>query len=140
MSETGIGAILVAAGIAALAGIVFLIIWIAQPVRIMIAENTVKTEQLLGEAELKRAEQNRQIQVQQATAERDSASLRAEAIKIVGQAAKDFPEYRYQEFLGAFAEALKDGKINQVIYVPTEANVPLMEAGRSVPSLSKEKQ
>lgn len=85
---------------------------------------------LSGEALLKKAEQTRMIQIQQAKGERDAATLRAEAIKIVGQAAKDFPEYRQQEFIGAFAEALKEGKINQIMYVPTEANIPITEASR----------
>ena len=83
-----------------------------------------------GRAVLVQAEQTRQVLITQANAEREAAVARAEAIEIVGRAAQDFPEYRQQEFLGAFAEALKDGKMNQIIYVPTEANIPLMEAGR----------
>jgi hypothetical protein len=83
-----------------------------------------------GRAVLVQAEQTRQVLVTQANAEREAATARAEAIAIVGRAAQEFPEYRQQEFLGAFAEALKDGKMSQIIYVPTEANVPLMEAGR----------
>ncbi|MEN6375490.1 MAG: hypothetical protein ABFD75_12050 [Smithella sp.] len=89
---------------------------------------------LSGEADLKRAEQTRMIQIQQAKGEKEAASLRAEAIAIVGKAAKEFPEYRQQEFIGAFAEALHGGKINQIIYVPTEANIPIMEAHRTQPS------
>ena len=85
---------------------------------------------LSGEASLAKAEQTRKIMIEQAKAERDSAELRAEAIAIVGQAAKDFPEYRLQEFMGAFAEALQSGVIDQIIYVPTEGNVPIMEASR----------
>lgn len=85
---------------------------------------------LKGEAELARAEQQRQILVEQAKAERDAATLRAEAIEIVGQAAKDFPEYRYQEFLGAFGEAFREGNIDQIIYVPTEGMIPITEAGK----------
>ena len=85
---------------------------------------------LSGEADLKKATQTRQIQIEQARGEKEAAVLRAEAIKIVGQATKDFPEYRQQEFIGGFAEALKEGKINQVIYVPTEAMIPIMEAGK----------
>jgi len=68
--------------------------------------------------------------IQQAQAELDAASLRAEAISIVGKAAKDYPEYRKQEFIGAFAEALQKGTIQQIIYVPTEANIPILEAGK----------
>jgi hypothetical protein len=85
---------------------------------------------LSGEADLKKASQTRQIQIEQARGEKEAAVLRAEAIKIVGKATKDFPEYRQQEFIGGFAEALKEGKISQVIYVPTEAMIPIMEAGR----------
>ncbi len=91
---------------------------------------SVYKQRLYGEAELAHAHASRQVLVQQAQAERDSATLRAEAIKIVGQAAKDFPEYRNQEFIGAFAEALKAGKISQIMYVPTEANIPITEAHR----------
>ena len=85
---------------------------------------------LSGQAALARASQERQILIEQAKAEKESASLRAEAIEVVGKAAQEFPEYRQQEFLGAFSEALKDGKMSQIIYVPTEANIPVMEAGR----------
>lgn len=84
----------------------------------------------IGKAELAQADQNRQILVTQAKAEREAAEQRAEAIRIMGQAAKDYPEYRQQEFMASFGEALREGKMNQVIYVPTEANVPIMEAGR----------
>lgn len=85
---------------------------------------------LAGEAKLKRATQERKILVEQAKAELESAEIRALAIEVLGQKAKDFPEYRLQEFLGAFAEALQSGKIDQIIYVPTEANIPIMEAGK----------
>ena len=85
---------------------------------------------LSGEAELKRAEQTRMIQIQQAKGEKEAAQLRADAIAIVGKAAKEFPEYRQQEFIGAFSEAMHNGKINQIIYVPTEGNIPILEAGK----------
>lgn len=81
---------------------------------------------LRGEASLARAEQERKIEVEQARAERDAAVLRAEAIQIVGEAASQFPEYRYQEFLGSLGQALREGSVEQIIYLPTEAGVPLM--------------
>ena len=90
----------------------------------------VYSQRLSGEAALAHAHAARQVLVQQAQAEKDSALLRAEAIAIVGKAAHDFPEYRNQEFIGAFAEAMHNGKINQIIYVPTEANIPILEAGK----------
>jgi hypothetical protein len=87
---------------------------------------------LAGEANLMQAVQERKIQVEQARAERDAAKLRAEAIQIVGQAAKDFPEYRYQEFLGAFGEAFQNDNISKIVFIPTEANVPITETARSL--------
>jgi hypothetical protein len=83
-----------------------------------------------GQAKLMRAGQERQILVEQAQAEKDSAQLRADAIKILGEAAKDFPEYRSQEFMAAFGEALQNNPNLQIIYVPTEANIPITEAYR----------
>ncbi len=85
-----------------------------------------------GKAALKRAGQERQILVLQATAERDAAVIRAEAITTIGAVAQKYPEYRYQEFLASFAQALESGNIEQIVYVPTEAQIPIMEAGRVV--------
>lgn len=83
-----------------------------------------------GKAILVKAEQTRQVLVTQANAELEASKARAQAIAIVGEAAQKYPEYRRQEFMGAFAEALREGNMNQIIYVPTEANIPVMEAGR----------
>lgn len=85
---------------------------------------------LEGQAELSRAEQSRQILVTQAKAEQEAASHRAAAIAIMGEMAQKYPEYRQQEFIGAFAEAMHNGRISQIIYVPTEAGIPILEAGR----------
>lgn len=106
------------------AGVVIMLLMLGLP------QYSVYKQRLYGEAELAHAHASRQVLVQQALAEKDSAQLRADAIKIVGQAAKDFPEYRQQEFIGAFADALKAGKISQIMYVPTEANIPITEARR----------
>lgn len=83
-----------------------------------------------GKAKLAEAEQSRKIQVEQARVEKESAVYRAEAIQIVGKAAKMYPEYRQQEYIGAFAEALKEGNIEQIMYIPTEAGIPILEATR----------
>ena len=90
----------------------------------------VFSAEMSGKAILAKATNERQAQVEQARAEYEAAQLRADAIAIVGEAAQKYPEYRYQEFLGSFAEAFKAGKINQVVYVPTEAMIPIMEAGK----------
>ena len=83
-----------------------------------------------GKALLAEAAQTRQILIETAKAEKEAAVERAEAIKIIGDIAKKYPEYRNQEYIMAFGEALKEGRINQIIYVPTEANIPILEAGK----------
>ena len=93
----------------------------------------VWSQEMRGKAALAEATQSKMIQIEQARAEIESAQLRAEAIKIIGKTAKEYPEYREQEFIGAFGEALREGKINQIIYVPTEANLPILEAGKRQP-------
>lgn len=93
----------------------------------MEGEAAIALQTRQGQAALASAQSSRLVLVAQAEAEREAASKRAEAIKIVGQAAKEFPEYRQQEFIGAFGEALHSGKIAQIIYVPTEANIPIIE-------------
>ena len=85
---------------------------------------------MAGQAQLSKAQQSKQIAIETAKAELESAKLRAEAIKVMGKAAQEFPEYRQQEFIGAFGEALREGNISQIVYVPTEANIPVLEAGK----------
>jgi len=89
-------------------------------------------QEMAGKAKLAEASQSRQVLIEQARAEKEAAVLQAEAIKIMGEAAQKYPEYRKQEFIGAFGEALKQGKINQIIYVPTEGNIPVLEASRNL--------
>ena len=91
----------------------------------------------VGEAELRRAEQNRQIKIEEAKAELESAKLKAqseverskgvaEANKIIGESLKDNEGYlRY-----LWINGLQEGNGNQVIYIPTECGLPILEAGR----------
>lgn len=87
-----------------------------------------------GEAELKRAEQNRQIRVQEALASKESASLLAQADTIRAHGIA-----RTQQIIGSSLseEYLKWYWIDNLektpgatIYIPTEANIPIMEATR----------
>lgn len=89
---------------------------------------------LVGQAELKRAEQNRQIKIQEAEALKDSASHLAEAEKIRAQGVADANKIigeslqqneAYLRYL--WIQGLHDGS-SEVIYIPTEANLPLLEA------------
>ncbi len=108
----------------------FLLLFIIAGLMFIWPQYNVWQQGLAGKASLRRAEQDRKILIEQAKAEKESAQFRADAIAIVGAAAQEYPEYRLQEFLGAFAEALQNGNIEKIIYVPTEANIPVMEAGR----------
>jgi regulator of protease activity HflC (stomatin/prohibitin superfamily) len=132
MKDFGIGLMAFSLGVLILGATLGGSVAVWQNLRVYVAEHTVLTEELRGEAEFKRAEQNRLILIEQAKAEEQAATFRANAIGIVGQAAKDFPEYRTQEFLGAFGEALTSDNIHKIIFVPTEAGIPITEAGRTV--------
>lgn len=86
--------------------------------------------EMQGKAKLAEAAQSKQILIEQAKAELEASKERAKAIEVIGEAAKKYPEYRMQEFIGAFGQALDNGNINTIIYVPTEANIPVLEAQR----------
>ena len=89
-----------------------------------------------GKAKLAEAEYSKRIMVEDARATRDSATLLAEgeverakgvaeANKIIGSSLKNNESYlRY-----LWVKGLNDGH-SEVIYVPTEANLPILEATR----------
>lgn len=90
----------------------------------------VYQEMKRGEATLAYAEAERRALVVQAQAEKDAAVLRAEAIDTIGASAQRYPEYREQEYIGAFARCLEEGCAETIIYVPTSGGLPIIEAGR----------
>ena len=114
------------------AGVVVLTvsIGIAVGAKLGLSHLSIVTSRLAGQAAFAHSESERKVLVSQAEAELEAAKLRAEAIKIVGEVAQKYPEYRNQEFIGAFGEALRSDKIDQIIYVPTEANIPIIERKR----------
>ena len=91
---------------------------------------------LAGKAALERATQDRQIAIQEAQAKKESATMLAdaeiarargvaEANKIIGDSLKGNEAYlRY-----LWIDGLKTDN-TQVVYVPTEAGIPILEAGR----------
>jgi hypothetical protein len=133
MKNFGINASIFALGAFFLALSLFSIGWGYQHFRLWAVEysgqRTEIERQYQGKAILAEAEYSRQTRVEQARAELESAEMTAKAIRVVGEAAREFPEYRNQEFILSFGEALRDGTINQIIYVPTEASIPITEAG-----------
>lgn len=98
----------------------------------------VYQKELAGQAELARATQNRQIKIQEANAEKEAAKALAEAEierargvaeanKIIGDSLKGNEAYlRY-----LWINGLQQGATPQVVYVPTEAGLPILEAGRT---------
>jgi len=90
-----------------------------------------------GQASLAEAEWSKKIAVEEAKAKLDSAKLEAlaeverakgvaEANKIIGDSLKNNDAYlRY-----LWINGLHDGN-SEIIYVPTEANLPILEAGRN---------
>lgn len=103
-----------------------------------------------GLAEFKRAEQNRKIKVQESEAKKESAVYLAEAevIKAKGVAEANAimseslggPEgYLRWKYIEMLEETGKDS--NTIVYIPTEATIPILEAGRvsdAAPTLFEE--
>lgn len=95
---------------------------------------------LKGQAELARAQQNRLIAVQEAEAKKEAAVKLAEAEverakgvaqanKIIGDSLTNNESYLRYLWIHNIAEA-QNSNGTQIIYVPTEANLPILEAGK----------
>ena len=92
---------------------------------------------LNGEAELAHAEFSKRVAVETAKAKRDAATLEAEAEverangvakanKIIGESLHNNEAYlRYLWIIG-----LEHNQNQTVVYIPTEANLPILEATR----------
>lgn len=127
--QEGTGIILVGVILVIIAAVVFaVVIPLMQP---WWAEQT-------GKAELAQAEQNRQIAVKEAQAKKDSAVLLAEAEvtraegvakanKIIGDSLRQNEDYLRYLWITDVAGSNVD---KTVVYIPTEANLPILEATR----------
>lgn len=91
---------------------------------------------LKGKAELKQAEWNRRITIQEAEAKMESSKFLAQAEierakgvakanKIIGESLQGNEAYLRYLWIHGLQESTSD-----VIYVPTEANLPVLEANR----------
>ena len=94
-------------------------------------------QEMSGKAEFAKAEQNRKIRIEEAKANLESEKLNAqseierakgaaEAIKIENGAITP----TYIQYLWVRQQNLS-GNNSKIIYIPTEAGLPLLEAGRS---------
>ena len=97
----------------------------------------VYTQTLAGAAKLKEAESSRQILTQEAHAKLEASKFLAQAEierakgvaesnRIIGEGLKDNSEYLRYLWIHSLAE--RDNAT--IIYVPTEAGLPILEAGR----------
>jgi len=120
-------------GVAILLGLLIgALMWVAPQYRVYSARHT-------GLAELQQAESNRQIKVREAQAAFDAADLTAQAEVRRAQGVADanriiadslggsegYLRWRYIEMLENTSTGGRD-----VIYVPTEAGLPILEAGK----------
>lgn len=120
-------------------GIVFTILLILALVSgcaYVVPKYNVYRATMTGEAEVKLAELNRRILVFEAEAKKDSAKLYAEAEierakgvaeanNIIGKSLRDNENYLRWLWISELSNTQ-----NQVIYVPTEAGLPILEAGK----------
>ncbi|MBT4577026.1 hypothetical protein HOM13_04390 [Candidatus Woesearchaeota archaeon] len=96
----------------------------------------VYSKELNGKAQLKQAEWSRQIAIQEAKAEKEAALLKKDADIIraegVAESNRIISKSLTEEYIKwKWVEGLHDGS-SEVIYVPTEANMPILEAGSRV--------
>jgi regulator of protease activity HflC (stomatin/prohibitin superfamily) len=105
---------------------------------------SVYEQRLSGEAELAKAEYSRKVQVADAlgryeaakslaSAEVERAKGVAQANAIIGDSLKNNEAY----LRWLYIEGLRE-KTGEVIYVPTEAGLPILEAGKRVNKQTKE--
>lgn len=97
----------------------------------------VYSAHMAGEAELAQADANRQIQVREATAKRDAATMLAQAEverakgvakanEIIGKSLEGNDAYlRY-----LWIDKLAEGTQRETIYVPSQGGLPILESGR----------
>lgn len=90
-----------------------------------------------GQAELAQAEYNRQIIVRQAQAKLDASKLEAEAAVQHAHGVADSNAIIANDLGGAegylrflYIQMLENTQEKQIIYIPTEAGLPILEAGK----------
>lgn len=117
---------------------------IAAVVLIGLPTYNVYAKQMQGKAAYEEAVQNRRIRVLEAQAALDSATLTAqaevarargtnEANRIMAESLGGPDNYLRWSYIHMLEETAGQGD-RQVIYIPTEAGLPILEAGRRPPA------
>lgn len=95
----------------------------------------VYSSRLSGEAEFARAEQNRRIKIEEAKANLEAERMNAEAEVERAKGAAKAIEIENGKLTPTYIQYLwvrqQQGCNNKIIYIPTEACLPIMEAGRA---------
>ncbi len=118
--------------------IVFIVVGLLWGINAVYKKYKIWTMEQDGRAELSKAEWTKKIAIEEARAKTESAKLLAqaeverakgvaEANKIIGESLKD--NEAYLKYL--WIQGLQEND-NDVIYVPTEANLPILEATRNL--------
>ena len=94
-------------------------------------------QEMKGRAELAQAEQNRQIKIEEAKANLESEKLNAQAEIERAKGAAKAIEIENGSITPTYIQYLwvrqqNANTNNRIIYIPTEAGLPIMEAGRTL--------
>jgi hypothetical protein len=125
------GVILAVIGFVLVIGIIVLAMW-------GLPKYKIYNQDKRGQATLREAEWTKKVAIESAKAKKESATYIAqaeierakgvaEANKIIGESLKNNEGYLQYLWIDSLTETS-----NRIIYVPTEANIPIMEAGRTV--------
>ena len=131
-------------GISAIIGLALTVVIVLAVVMIGLPTYNVYSKQMQGKAAYEQAVQDRRIRVLEAQAALDSAQLTAqaevarargtnEANRIMAESLGGPENYLRWSYIHMLEEtAGKPGR--EVIYIPTEASMPILEASRSRPA------
>lgn len=89
-------------------------------------------QEMKGRAELAQAEQNRQIKIEEAKANLEAEKLNAQAEVVRAQGAAEAIQIENGSLTPTYIQYLwvrqQNTAANKVIYIPTEAGLPILEA------------
>ena len=129
MSNTNSGIKITAGGVFAIA---FVFAAIVAFFMFGIPRYNVWQQEMKGRAELAQAEQNRQIKIEEAKANLEAEKLNAQAEVVRAQGAAEAIKIENGSLTPTYIQYLwvrqQNTSANKVIYIPTEAGLPILEA------------
>lgn len=129
MSNTDSNIKITAGGVFAIAFVIFAIIAFFM---FGIPRYNVWQQEMKGRAELAQAEQNRQIKIEEAKANLEAEKLNAQAEVVRAQGAAEAIKIENGSLTPTYIQYLwvrqQNSSANKVIYIPTEAGLPILEA------------